>query len=415
MLNPQNIEKTLSSLSNLERELNLKQLQINKLLNITQAINNNLAADALYSMYHSFLSWELGVKKMALYTKHDEDWIVATAIGMDADLLHNAPQKEFVHLDRTQTLDNNDTAFYSAFDLVIPVLHKKEPIAYAFIGDCAEESKEFYEKIQLITAITNIIAVAIENKRLFKQQLQQERFKKELELASDMQQMMVPAILPSEEKFSLDSIYIPQIGVGGDYFDYIRVSEDRHVFCVADISGKGFAAALLMSNFQANLRTLVGRVAHMKDLVMELNQVIFEVTKGDKYITLFLADYHVKSRQLTYVNAGHVAPLLYQNKEVEYLKEGCMILGAFEKLPFVDVGERHISEEALLLTFTDGLTDLQNEKDDYFDEACVEKYFLANTSLEAPAFNRGLLKELDVFKNQMAYPDDITVLTCKIK
>jgi sigma-B regulation protein RsbU (phosphoserine phosphatase) len=409
-----NIERQLSTLSGLESQLHLKQLQINKLLNITQAINNNLPADALYSMYHSFMSWEMGVEKMALFTQKEKEWQLATSVGMEEDVLNIGLNTDFSQFDRMRTLKDIKDPFIQHFDVVIPVLHKENPIAYAFIGDCAEESDEFYNKIQFITTITNIIAVAIENKRLFKQQLEQVRFKKEIELASEMQQMMVPNTLPDDESFSLDSIYIPQIGVGGDYFDVIQTTDDSYIFCVADISGKGFAAALLMSNVQANLKTLAELPLDMSELIRSLNKVIYKVTKGDKYITMFIAEYNVSKKELTYVNAGHVAPFFIEGKEISCLKEGCMILGAFEELPFVDVGYRKIKDKAKLLAFTDGLTDLRNTSGDYFNEHEVEKFISENYSLPVAEINQRLMAKIEAFKSELSYPDDITILTCKM-
>lgn len=409
-----NIERQLSSLSGLESQLHLKQLQINKLLNITQAINNNLPADALYSMYHSFISWEMGVQKMALFTQKEGEWQLATSVGMEEGILNIGLKTDFSQFDRMRTLKDIEDPFIQHFDVVIPVLHKENPIAYAFIGDCAEESDEFYNKIQFITTITNIVAVAIENKRLFKQQLEQVRFRKEIELASEMQQMMVPGILPDEPYFSLDSIYIPQIGVGGDYFDVIPTSDSSYIFCVADISGKGFAAALLMSNVQANLKVLADLPLDMSELIRSLNKVIYKVTKGDKYITMFIAEYNITTKELTYVNAGHVAPLYIQKGKVDYLKEGCMILGAFEDLPFVEVGQKKIDGSAKLLAFTDGLTDLRNRNGDYFNEKEVESFFTQNQLLPVNEINQRLLTKIEAFKSELSYPDDITVLTCKM-
>jgi len=117
--------------------------------------------------------------------------------------------------------------------VVIPVKHKEQDIAFLFIGGL-EEDDEMYNKVQFITTITNIIAVAIENKRLFKRQLEQSRMKREMELASEMQLQLVPSKLPSDECYELASIYKPQLGVGGDYFDYIELNEREFAFCVAD-------------------------------------------------------------------------------------------------------------------------------------------------------------------------------------
>ncbi|MEL7221150.1 MAG: serine/threonine protein phosphatase, partial [Bacteroidota bacterium] len=165
------MSKHFSKIEKLERELHLRQLQVNRLLTLTQAINSNASAADLYRMYHSFLTFELGVKKMALYIRGKEhQWECAAQTGLSkAQKIYNITE-ELGRFTELVNLDSEDHPFLSPFDLVIPVLHKDEPIAYVFIGGF-DEDDDMYEKVQFITTITNIVAVALENKRLFKRQI----------------------------------------------------------------------------------------------------------------------------------------------------------------------------------------------------------------------------------------------------
>ncbi|MEM1124290.1 MAG: PP2C family protein-serine/threonine phosphatase, partial [Bacteroidota bacterium] len=294
-----------------------------------------------------------------------------------------------------------------------PVLHKKSPLAYVFIGGF-EENEDMYNKVQFITTVTNIVAVAIENKRLFKRQLEQERLKKEMELAKQMQHMLIPAILPKGQKCEFASIYRPQLGVGGDYFDVIKFDDHRFAFCVGDISGKGVAAALLMANFQAIFHSLIRRQYPLDGLVRSLNQSVLRITNGEKFITFFVAEYNTQTRLLKYVNAGHNPPILVQNDEVTLLRKGCTILGSFSELPQVEIGEGTIVGDATILAYTDGLTDLRNNAGDFLDADMINEFTFQNNQLSAEAFNDSLMKEIKQFKGKQDFPDDFTVLTCKI-
>ncbi len=123
----------------LERELTLKQLQINRLLNITQAINNNLPAEDLFAMYNSFLSWEMGIKKMALYIREeDRSWCCPTSIGIEKQISGEELQKKLQQYTRLLNLRDDDHPLISQFDVVVPVKHKEEFIAYCFIGGFTE-------------------------------------------------------------------------------------------------------------------------------------------------------------------------------------------------------------------------------------------------------------------------------------
>ncbi|MEL6863963.1 MAG: PP2C family protein-serine/threonine phosphatase [Bacteroidota bacterium] len=408
------LRKGLSSLETLERELHLKQLQINRLLTITQAINDNVSAEGLYKMYNSFLSWEMGVKKMALFVKQGEHWNCTSHIGLDESISSLDISDKLPKYQRLRNIDEDkEHPLIKEFDIVIPVLHKQSPIAYTFIGGF-DEHEDMYGKVQFITTITNVIAVAIENKRLFKRQLEQERLKREMELAREMQHMLIPSQLPKGNHYELASIYKPHLGVGGDYFDFTELEENKFAFCIADISGKGIAAALLMANFQANFHGLIHQRTNLDDFIRELNQSLFRITKGDKFLTFFVAEFDLATRELRYVNAGHNPPCLAIDGQLHALDKGCTILGSFKELPGVEIGRLELIEEATIVTFTDGLTDLQAENGEYFDEQMLQDFVREHQTFSAKVFNDRLLRHIEQFKGDQTYPDDFTVLTCKI-
>ena len=411
------MKRELAILEKLEKDVNLKQLQIKSLLTITQAINDNVSAEGLFNMYKSFLSWEMGVETMALYVSKDKTWECATNVNTTEDMSSIEAGKILLNYTRLHTIKNEDHRTLQQFDIIIPVYHKEQPIAYALIGGIKEQ-EDLYSKIQFITTITNIIAVAIENKRLFNKQIEQERLKREMELASNVQKMLIPDELPKGKGYELASIYKPHFTVGGDYYDCIEFGEDRFAFCIADISGKGVGAAILMANFQAILQGLLYRGINeennLEKLVRDLNAAVYKITKADKFITFFIVEMDLKRKQIQYVNAGHFPPFMIMADEIIRLDQGCTILGCFDELPPFEIGKLDITNEAILMAFTDGLIDLQNDKGEYFDETNIGPFMKLNTSKNAQDFNDSLLQRLDEFKQQQDFPDDIAVITCKI-
>ena len=397
----------------LEQKLNLKQLQINRLLNITQAINENVPVDGLFNMYTSFLNWEMGVDKLLFYIRRNGEWIIASDSGIEKSFLKRNIETFFPNFERVGNIEKGIDSLIDEFEIVVPVRHKENPIAYLFIGGLPEDD-EMYNKVQFITTITNIIAVAIENKRLFKRQLEQSKMKREMELASEMQLMLVPRALPSDTCYELASIYKPQLGIGGDYFDYIDLDEDRFAFCIADISGKGVAAALLMANFQASFHSLIKTKTDFPKFIQDLNANVFAVTKGDRFITFFTAEFNLKTRMLTYVNAGHNPPYIFINGELQKLDQGCTFLGSFERIPGeIGGGNIHIPKKAMILSYTDGLSDLRNENDVFLTDEFIEQLVTSHHKLPAAVFNELLQQRIEEFRGEAAYPDDLTVLTAK--
>lgn len=406
------MKRDLDILEKLEKELSLKELQIKSLLTITQAINDNVPADGLFNMYRSFLSWEMGISKMCLFISDVNGWKIATQINVDEEYEDDLI-KECLQLKRLHTVKEDDHPYLRLFDIIIPVFHKNNPISYALIGGIKDKD-DIYNKIQFITTITNIIAVAIENKRLFKRQIKQERLNKELELAKNFQQMLIPEKMPESDQFEIHTYYNPHFNIGGDYVDFIKFSEDRFAVVIADISGKGIAAALLMSNFQAMLQSLIFQYRDLETFVFALNQAVYRITRSDKFITFFIAEVDLKERLLRYINAGHYPPLLLNGGQLSTLKTGSSVIGAFEKLPFIQEESIKLKSDAFLFCFTDGLVDLKNDVGEYFDEENIHKFILENNSLKAIEFNQKLVEELDKFKGDQEYVDDIALLSTKI-
>ena len=393
----------------LERQLFLKQLQINRLLDITQAINNNVKAEGLFDMYKSFLNWELGVQRLALFLPKEEGWECVVHVGIDSKLLkHDIASFLASYGSAIRKLDGTTNPLLKQFQMVIPVFHKEVPIAYAFIGDY--DSTDF-SKIQLITTMTNIVAVAIENKRLFKRQIEQAQFNHEMRLATEMQRSLVPSVLPQNGCFKVSVVYQPHFGVGGDYYDCFRYRPDRYMFVVADIAGKGLAAALLMANFQANMHAIIKQTASPEDFINQVNEAVVRITNSDKYLTLFVSDFDVETRRLRYINAGHIPPVLVMNEKIYHLKKGCTILGFFKELPHVEVGEIYLDDDALLCLFTDGITDIRDPEGSYFNEKILGEFARANMDLMPEDFNEKLMSKVDTFRGEEEFPDDITVLT----
>lgn len=237
---------------------------------------------------------------------------------------------------------------------------------------------------------------------------------KEIELAKEVQNLLIPQSLPKGKNFEVSSIYKPHFNVGGDYYDCLTIDKGRYLICLADISGKGVSAALLMSNLQANLRQLTKQYSTLEHLVTQLNEAVFSITKGDRFLTFFIAEIDPARGEIHYINCGHISPLLYSHKEIKLLSTGSTVVGAFEKLPFIEHGYEHVNEPSLLLIFTDGLTDLVNPAHEYFEIEQIEAFVQEYHHEGATEFNRQLMEQLEKFKGNQTFPDDITVLTCKI-
>jgi sigma-B regulation protein RsbU (phosphoserine phosphatase) len=209
---------------------------------------------------------------------------------------------------------------------------------------------------------------------------------------------------------------LPHDLVGGDYYDYIPINKNQFLICVADVSGKGIPAALMMSNFQASLRTLLRQTPNLQEIVEALNYQVMENTKGEKFITFFGAIYDISLKTMVYVNAGHNAPILLDKKNgIRLLEEGSTVLGAMNPLPFLNEGFITDLEEFTLFAYTDGLTETVNENGVEFGQQALIDYFEKNKQKDIRTIHQDIIVALDGFKGRNSYRDDITMLTCRVE
>ncbi len=409
------MRNVLARIQALENKIGRQVFQLKGLMSVTQAINENVGADALFEMLGRYLSFEIQLGKFTLLFREFHDWKIVTTAGADNTHFDSATIAPILatHGSGTRKLQPSENPFIEQFEYGLQVMHKNIPLAYLFMGNF-KQSDDLMGQLDFITAVTNVVAVAIENKRLFKEQLNQRLINREVELAAEIQKALVPRKLPHSANYEMSSIYKPHFAVGGDYYDVVEFPDNKVAFCIADITGKGVSAALLMANFQANFHALVPRRPSLEEIVREMNAAVHRVTDGDRFITLFLAKYDLETRTLHYINAGHTPPFLIMEGEVVRLQNGTTILGWLPELPFLEIGGICLTSEALLFSYTDGLTDIRNEAGEDFSDELLLEFLTANAHLPAKDINEKLLLYIEQFKGNQPYPDDITVLSCRI-
>lgn len=394
--------------------LAIKQLQLHWLLQISKAINYNLPSPQLYQIYETILRDILKVKKLALFI-HDSGWRHTLTYGVEYTLLPEHVEARLNELNVATLTNLQMPDWVQGFESIIPVLHNQEPLAYAFIGDVDHQHIEsLKEVLPFIHTITNIIVVAIENKRLNKEAIKQAQMQKELELAAQMQSMLFPSKLPANTRIDIAATYLPHQQVGGDYYDYIELNKDEILICLADVSGKGISAALLMSNFQANLNARARHFTTLKDMVVELNDCVNKTAKGEKFVTVFLALINTKTHFITYINAGHNHPLLHHNNELSTLSTGTTGLGMFEELPFINEGIIAFPAGDTLFCYTDGIVEQENERGDVFGmDNMMALLSRHSDSFTMKDLHFRIVDEFIKFRKLTESLDDVTLLSCK--
>ncbi len=387
--------------------MDIKDLQLNALLEVTQAVNNNLSEEDLLKIYRFTLLADLKVENLALFTEENGKWRRRSHFGTEGNFDDVTLPKKYLNLSGEELVNDEN---FSAFHSVFPVRHKDKLLAVVFLKSGTSDNNQN----RFLNALTNIILVAIENKKLARKQVEQESYRKELEIAKKVQNFLFPKELPKIERLQIEAYYLPHQDVGGDYYDYIQLNEDRFLICIADVSGKGVPAALLMSNFQASLRALVRQTTNLQKIVTELNLATYNSGNAENFITFFVAIYDFKERTLEYINCGHNEIILKEKDSLQLLTEGTTILGMLNSLPFIESKKIWNISEFFLFCYTDGLTETFNDKDEFFNFDRLVEIIKKESSANLSVLHDEILKELHDFKGNNHFHDDITMLTCRI-
>lgn len=304
-------------------------------------------------------------------------------------------------------------------DIIIPGINYNVPIGFVFIGNIEVEDKglsPIVKHLNFMQTISRIILAAIENKRLVEESLKQAALRKELELAARMQKMLIPNndIMPETPEITLNGFYFPHYEVGGDYYDCIKLSDDKTGFCIADVSGKGISAAMLMSNFQASFRALLSAETDLVALIHKLNAIVLQNAEGEKFITFFVTRYDQKTGILEYINAAHNPPVLYNtvSGEVLHFHASCVGLGMLDEIPRVEKSEIVIKDYSKMVCYTDGLSELKDNDGKDIGTREIIKHISNKRPVESNIAE--MIKYLGIPGNPSTF-DDISIIAADLK
>jgi phosphoserine phosphatase RsbU/P len=270
------------------------------------------------------------------------------------------------------------------------------------------------DDIKFLDLLSLDACLAIENSRLFKEALEKERIEKELEVAASIQKMILPKIIPGIEGFEIAGMNVPTKQVGGDYFDVISLPGGKVALVIADATGKGVPAALLVTTLQACLRAYLESNLSLEELMRRVNRVILRSSTENKFITFFIGILEPHSKKLEIVNAGHYPPLIARNGNLMKLSNTGVLLGCFESAVFVRK-EYFLESHDVLVMFTDGITEANNAKGESYGDERLEKIITENCSKTAHELKEVIYKDVKVFEDGAEQTDDITMLIVKVK
>ncbi len=313
--------------------------------------------------------------------------------------------------DRFQTMPRNGVQVKSL--LCVPMFYKSKMLGLIACFN-KKGGEDFSEEDQrLLSIIGAQSAQVIENARLLEQEQMLTHIQEEHRLAADIQARLLPKSAPVLEGYDISGVSYPAKAVGGDYFDFIKINDERLAFCVADISGKGIPAALLMSNLQATIRTESLLSPCPCECLNRSNKLLYQNTESNKFATLFYGVLDTDKHMIVYANAGHNRPFIVRgNGKYEELCTAGIVLSMLEQFEYPE-DTCAIYPGEMLVIYSDGVTEAINEQQEEFGEHRLWELTSSLRGKKADDIVDEIIKEIGLFTGTQDQFDDITLMVIK--
>lgn len=311
---------------------------------------------------------------------------------------------------------DNSTGFKTRSILAVPLKVKDKVIGVAEVINRRDAQPFTENNLAIFTTFCRQVALAIENARMHRFMLEQQRMQQQLESAHSIQQSFMPQTFPhsNEDKFLLYAKNIPATSVGGDLFDFIEIDSERLGLVIGDVSGKGIPAALYMARLISDLRYYCHIVDRSVDLMQTINSVLFERSRQGMFVSLIYMVLDTKTGHLTITNGGHLPPLWYRNQANSFITINNSTGIPLGILPEVEFREQiiHLQPGDQILLYTDGVTEAKNVRGKMFSMKRLQDIF-ANTGRHPQILIDEIVKQVGKFSKNVPQHDDITLLAIK--
>ena len=408
----------INELKQVNRTLDTRINRLNSLFELSKefglfAESTKVIKLLIYSIIGQFMISKYAV----LMFEKDEINIIESKFPLDEikGILNDTDIKSIDSAVEKNQLENQyKSLFEIGVEQVVPMQIQGKTKGLILLGNRINKQQFTESDIEFIYSVGSLAIISLENERLFKEELEKHKLEEELELAREIQRNLFPSEIVQLNNFEISAENISSKQVGGDYFDVIRKDEENCYIAIADVSGKGVPAALLMANLQAFLKSVCKQGVSLVEGTAMINDLISENVTGGKFITFFWASINDKNRTISYVNAGHNPPLLVRDGKIIKLRKGGMILGVMKTEDPYITETLQLQKNDLLVFFTDGITEAMDKKQNEYSDERLEKLVLLLNNKSSKEVLKLIQSDVKSFTSGAMQSDDITLLVLKV-
>jgi sigma-B regulation protein RsbU (phosphoserine phosphatase) len=297
--------------------------------------------------------------------------------------------------------------------LAVPLGVGEKVFGIVYADSPISEERFSEDHLKVLTTLASVAAIRVENARLLEEQIERERLEHELQLASEIQQRFQPTAPPHVEGYELQGISFPCYEIGGDYYDFIRRKDGHLLIALGDVSGKGTAAALLMSSLHASVHAQASSSCSLVETINAVNRYLAENIPSNRFVTLFYAELDPESGTLCFLNAGHNPPLIVRvSGTVEQLSSGGLPLGIKPDAEYRE-GRTQLHPGDVLVIYSDGVSEANNPSGEEFGTPRLQDVVVRNLDSTAARIRDRIEDALTKFAQGAPAADDITLVIVK--
>lgn len=413
--------RMFTELRKINRMLDRKVYELNTLFDLSKDFNMMVDRDEIVRIFKFAMLGQMLIRKFFFILEHEQERSMVASSG-----IKGKPKPEEIEelFDLEDDLVEVDTELKEQIPFlreneikaVIGLQFQSDKIALVGVGSRANGEEYSTSDYNFLRSLGNLALLSIQKTILLEERIEKERMEEELNIAKSIQRGLLPDPIPEIEGIDLAATNISSYQVGGDYFDIAKTADGNYLFAIGDVTGKGVPAALLMANLQAMLHVLLPIDITLADATSQINDIIYENTPPDKFITFFWGKYYNEDRTFRFVNAGHNPPIWLKadSEEPDELEVGGLILGAMSTTTPYEEERVKLSSGDILVFYTDGVTEAQNpEQTEEYEEERLIECIKKNREASSQEIQDAIVEDVSNFSDETQY-DDITLIVIKV-
>ncbi|MEX0780015.1 MAG: PP2C family protein-serine/threonine phosphatase [Balneolales bacterium] len=408
----------MKELKETNRKLDMKVQEMHTLFDLSKEFNATIERNQIIRIFKFALLGQMLVRSFFLVIKKEQTIEIVAQGGMKSIPAEDELDKLFAY--DADIIKVNEPAqvkypFLAENQIEVLLRLNSQEDQPAFLGLGKRSGGQSYKKedFNFLISLGNLVLLSLLKTYLLEEQIEKKRIDEELNLARVIQKKLLPDEIPYIKGIDLAAFNLPSRQVGGDYYDVIPF-ENNLFLAIADVTGKGVPASLLMANLQAMLQVMVPLNIDLAEATGKINTIIYKNTESDKFISFFWGKLDITNHVFTYVNAGHNPPYLFRagTRDYEELSTGGILLGAMPTLGPYSEGSVKLGRDDMIVFFTDGVTEAMNSLEEEYAEKRLIKCIHKNKHRESGEVLNCIIDDVNAFRgNQLG--DDLTLMVIK--